>query len=176
MNAAGPLAYYLSLYRHVNGDGATIPFPSSEGAWKAKHTDSSAYIISRFEIYVALNPEKARGRAFNIADGQVSTWEKKWPALTSYFGLKGIAPDGKALPPDEFFKKNAGAWEEVVKKHGLVRRDETSWWFLKAILGAGIDRPYDLTAARSIGFTEEIITVKGYTRDFDNMRGVKYIP
>jgi hypothetical protein len=176
MNAAGPLAYYLSLYRHIHGEGATIPFPASEASWKSKHNDSSAMILAHFEIYAALNPDKAHGRAFNIADGEVLTWETKWPGIVSYFGLKGVGPDGKALPPDEFFKENAGVWDEVVKKNGLVKREETSWWFLKVILGAGIDRPYDLTAARSIGFTEKISTVEGYTRVFEKMREVKYIP
>jgi hypothetical protein len=66
MNIAGPLAVYLSLYRHVHGANAEVPFPASEKAWTAKHTDTSSYILSRFEIHAALAGEKTAAGIYTL--------------------------------------------------------------------------------------------------------------
>jgi hypothetical protein len=59
------------------------------------------------EIYAALNiDECGNGSAFNIADGEVTTWNQKWPRLCEYFGLVGEGPGEKYWPLDEFAKKN----------------------------------------------------------------------
>jgi hypothetical protein len=176
MNIAGPLAYYLSLYRHIHGEGAQIPFPGNEVAWNAKHTDTSAYILSRFEIHVALQRDTTALGTFNIADGEVTTWSKKWDGIVRYFGLRPGEPAPSTVGPEEFFKKHGSVWNEIVEQNGLVKREENSWWFLEVCLGRNIDMQYDLSAARNIGFSETIGTVDGYTRVFDKMRRVKFIP
>ena len=178
MNAAGPIAYYLSLYRHLHGDGAQVPFPAPEKSWKATHTDTSAYILSRFEIYAALHREKTASRSFNIADGDVVTWSDVWGGIVGYFGLKPGQPDPSWGSIKDFFYKHEKEWEEVVQKKGLVKRKEndTTWNFAQAILNRTFDSPYDLTAAREAGFSEKVPTVTSYTGVFDKMRAAKYIP
>jgi hypothetical protein len=176
MNLASSIAVYMSLYRHIYGEGAEIPFPGTEKAWNAKHTDSSSYILSRFEIYAALHGDKTSSRTFNIADGNVTTWSHKWCGIAEYFGLTPGRPTETTLRPEEFYKKHAGAWQEMVKKHGLAKREETGWWFMEGIMSIPFDRHYDLRAAREVGFDETIDTVDGYIRVFEKMREAKFIP
>jgi len=176
MNVAGPLAYWLSLYRYVHGEGAEVPFPSSEIAWQGQHTDTSAYILSRFEIYAALNGDKTASMAFNIADGEISSWAKKWSGICEYFGLTPGRPAPSTIKPEVFFKKHANVWDEIVKKYGLVNREETSWWFFQGCLSQEFDRHFDLSAARKVGFTETVDTLQMYTQVFDKMRKAKFIP
>jgi hypothetical protein len=176
MNIAGPLAYYLSLYRHVHGEGAQIPFPGPQTAWEATHTDTSAYILSRFEIDAAVNSNKTASKTFNIADGEVTSWSKKWGGIVEYFGLSPGEPAPSTTTPEEFFKRHASVWDEIVKKNGLIKREETSFWFMEAIFMRSIDCEYDLSAARSIGFTETVGTVEAYRRVFHKMRESKFIP
>ena len=55
--------------------------------------------------------------------------------------------------------------------------EKYSWGFLFFITtGFDFDRQYDLSACRSVGFLDEIDTVKGYTISFDRMREAKIIP
>jgi hypothetical protein len=176
MNIAGPLAVYLSLYRHVHGASAEVPFPASEKAWTAKHTDTSSYILSRFEIHVALAGSKTSEGVYNIADGDVTTWKKKWDGLCKYFELKPGNPDPNAQLPEEFYKEHADTWKELVEKKELAKREESGWWFMQAVMKGEFDRQYDLSAARDIGFDETIDTVEAYTRVFDKMRKARYIP
>jgi hypothetical protein len=80
------------------------------------------------------------------------------------------------MKPEDFYNRHKNIWKEIVKKEGLVDREETGWWFLQAILTNGADRQYDLSSAKSIGFTETIDTVKSYTDVFDTMKKAKFIP
>ena len=117
MNAAQGLGLYLSLYRTVHGEGARVPFLGTQGGWKCKHSDTFQDILAKMEIYAALNIDKCgSGSAFNIADGEVTTWSQKWPGLCGYFGLVGEGPGEKYEPLDEFAKKNHGVWDRVVER------------------------------------------------------------
>lgn len=179
MNCAQGLGLYLSLYREVHGNGATINFPGTEKSWKCKHTDTFQDILARFEIHAAMNSKQAgSGKIFNIADGNVVTWADKWPGICEYFGLKAAGP-GEYEPLDQFAKKHAKVWDGVVQKHGLQegRLEGYGWPFLHFVMKEfDFDRQYDLTEARSVGFSEEIDTVAGYTTAFDRMREAKVIP
>jgi len=176
MNAAGALAVYLSLYRYVHGEGTQCPFPGSDMAYTAKHTDTSSSILARFSIYVALHGDKTAGRAFNIGDGEVTTWEEKWPKLCEYFGLVAGQATPNANPPEEFFDKHIRIWNDIIEKEGLVKQEEPQFWFLDAVFHCDFDRQYDLSAARDIGFDEKLDTVSQYLKVFDRMRELKYIP
>ena len=132
------------------------------------------------EIYAALNPGKCgNGSAFNIADGEVTTWSQKWPGICEYFGLVGEGPKESYEPLDEFARKNQRVWDRLVEERGLKagRLEAYGWAFLYFIMDKfDFDREYDLSKARSVGFKESIDTVKGYTTAFDRMRAAKVIP
>jgi len=176
MNVAGALAVYLTLYRHVHGEGVQCPFPGSDKAWRSKHTDTSSYILARFNIHVALQGDKTAGKAYNIADGEVTTWEQKWPKLCEYFDLVAGQATPNANPPEEFFDKHIQTWYELVDQKGLVQQGEPQFWFVDALFHIDFDRHYDLSAAREIGFDEKVDTIEGYIKVFDRMRELRYIP
>ena len=46
-----------------------------------------------FHIYVSLHPEAVPAQGFNIADGDVVTWEQVWLDICYWSGLKGVGPD-----------------------------------------------------------------------------------
>lgn len=180
MNMAQGLAFYLSLYREVHGPGAKVPYPGAEHGYRHRHTDTFQDIAAKMEIYAALNPEKCGdGKAFNVANGDVTTWADKWPGICAYFGLKGTGPQGTFEPPAAFVQRNANLWNRLVQRLGLrVGRIETFYWpFLDFLMDkAFFDRQYDLSAARSVGFVETIDTVKAYMIAFDRMRAARVIP
>jgi hypothetical protein len=176
MNAAGALAVYLALYREVHGKGAQCPFPGSDKAYTAKHTDTSSYILARFNIYVALHSDKTGGKAYNIADGQETTWEEKWPRLCEYFELVAGQATPNANPPEEFFDKHIQTWYELMENHNLVKQEEPQFWFVDSLFHTEFDRQYDLSGAREIGYDETVDTTEEYIKVFDRMRELKYIP
>jgi hypothetical protein len=159
--------------------GRPCALPRSPGG-KCKHSDTFQDILAKMGIYAALNIDKCgNGSVFNIADGEVTTWSRKWPGLYEYFGLVGEGPGEKSEPLDEFAKKNQGVWDGVVERHGLKtgRLESYGWPFLYFIMDKfDFDRQYDLSKARSVGFKETIDTVKGYTIAFDRLRAAKVIP
>jgi len=67
-------------------------------------------------------------------------------------------------------------WEsELPFKTGAL--EGTSWAFVEAVTGnAKVDRQYDLSRIREVGFEEKIDTVEGYHLAFDRMRKAKIIP
>lgn len=180
MNCAQGLGIWLSLAREVHGEGAKVPFPGSQKSWKNKHTDTFQDILGRMDIYAAVNPDKCGdGGTFNCADGDVVTWEGKWPGICSYFGLERTAPGAEPYSIEDFVKKNKDTWQQLAKKHGLKEgiMESFSWPFLYFVMTVfDFDREYDLSAARKVGFEEKIDTVKGYTAAFQRMQEAKIIP
>jgi hypothetical protein len=98
ISGAQGTALYLSLCHELYGEGATIAFPGTKKSWKNQHTDTCSDILAKQEIYLALHSDKyASGSTFNSSDGEVATWEAKWPQLCQYFGLVGGRPGKRSL-------------------------------------------------------------------------------
>lgn len=177
------LGLYLTLWREVHGEGSTVPFPGTEGGYQCKHTDTFQDILAKQEIYVSLNRDKApHGSSFNCANGDLVTWEQKWPDLCKYFGLQGGPPGPKAVSLEDyqsFVKTHQSKWDALVKSHGLKEgiMENYSWGFMFGVTAAfDFDRQYDLSAARTAGFKEKIVTNDGYRLAFHRMQQAKIIP
>lgn len=180
MNIAQGIALFLSLFRVLNGQGALVPFPGGTDAWEALHTDTSQDILARFHVHAALNPEATHERAFNVVDGEATTWKEVWPEICAYFGLKSQAPswDGEAFDIAQWTEQYGSKWSEVAKKHNLKEGayDGTSFGFVKAVMGIPIRRDYDASASRSVGFKEARPHFEGYKVAFEEMKKARIIP
>lgn len=183
MNLAQGIGLYLTVYRAVFGAGAEVPFPGYEHGYHSKHTDSFQDIISKFEIFAALNKDRCGGGAsFNVADGKAVSWAEVWPRLAEHFGLVGTEPvpeDSSKVSMEDFVKQHKDAWTELAKKHSLRPEvlEEQNWPFVHFMLVQfDFDRQYDLSKIREVGFTEEIDTAEGYKIAWERMRGAKILP
>ena len=178
MNIAQALGLFLAMYKSIEGSGAEVPFPGNEAAYKELHTDTSQDILARFHIFASFHADAVAGRAFNIADGDVVTWEQIWPGVCSWFGLKGVGPDQSRSTGTQWVQEHKGQWNAWVKEHGLKEGalEATSWDFMAVIMGITFDRHYDLSACRQVGFDETVSTVKGYTLAFERMKQARIIP
>lgn len=87
-------------------------------AWTAKRCDTSQDILAKFHLYASImKPEAVHTRAFNVADGvpEVVSWETAWPRICTWFGLKGVPPDGTMESFATWMrerKDQLGKWEE----------------------------------------------------------------
>ena len=181
MNLAQCLGLFLAFCRWKEGNGAVVEFPGSESAWKARHSDSSQDILARFHIFASLHPERVREKAFNIADGEVVTWEGVWAGICGWFGLKGVGPgQGKGGEKGtQWLKSQRGEWGRWEKENGLKEgmMEATGWEFMEAlVVMIEFNREYDLSRAREAGFEETVDTVVGYHLAFERMREAKIIP
>ncbi|RAL14140.1 SDR family oxidoreductase [Aspergillus homomorphus CBS 101889] len=173
---AQTMGIYLSLYRHIFGAGARVPFPGNETTWRLTSTDSNQDIIARFCIHASLQPaEKVHARAFNIADSaRPVAWAERWPALARYFGLEGVGPDASALHPTKFMEEHWGTVQELCREKGL--KEEVIWRSTHntgARMGSlrlmDFDREFDLSRARGIGFQEEVGVEESWHRAFERV-------
>jgi hypothetical protein len=179
MNMAQGIGLYLAIYRETYGKGAEVEFPSTEKAWKCKHSDTSQGILARMEIYAATHAECGNGGVFNIADGKTITWDQVWPKLCEHFGLVGKAPGSEPVPMEKFVENNIDTWKNLAQKYGLKQEvvEEQNWSHVQFMLvDFNFDRQYDLTRSREVGFTEEIDTAYGYVLAWENMRKAKILP
>ena len=181
MNMAQGIGVYLSIFRQVFGEGAKCPFPGRKHGYDALHTDTFQDLLSRMEIHAALNPEKCGdGGVFNIADGSKPvSWSQVWLGLCKHFGLVGTEPVCGSKTMEEFARENRQVWLELAETHGLDEGlvDRHGWQHTHFMLvDFDFDRQYDLSRARSVGFTEEIDTVDGYIKSWDRMRAARLLP
>lgn len=179
MNLAQAIGLWLAMVKSLEGTGTEVVFPGDEKAYKALHTDTSQDILADFHIYASFHPETVSEKAYNIADGDVVTWEQVWPGICYWFGLKGVGPNPSKKTGAEWVQERKGQWGRWVEENGLKNGalEATSWDFMAAIMGAiTFDRQYDLNACREVGFQEKTETVKGYNRAFERMRMANIIP
>jgi hypothetical protein len=190
MNLAQPLGLFLSLWKTLHGDGASVPFPgprlgevkeqTPEGAstfksaWVVKRVDTSQDILARFHLYASMHPDAVHARAFNIGDGipEVVSWELVWPGICAYFGLQGVPPDGTLKSPKEWMLQRRGEWARLEGQKVQKALGATGWDFMDVVMGAAaggrsVDRQYDLSACREVGFEEKVDTVAGYHIAFE---------
>ncbi|CAG9943093.1 unnamed protein product [Clonostachys rosea f. rosea IK726] len=180
------LGLYLSLHAEIHGKGSEVQFPGTEKSYKIRCNDSSQDIVAKTAIYASLHPEKSGGKRFNAADNsQPSTWEKKWPIICDYFGLKGVGPPASGHGPDpvEFLANHIDEWKKVEQKYGLatgrVGNDRSYAGFPIFIMRMfDFDRHLDMTLVHDLmgDAKEEIDTKTAWYTAFDRYRKAKIIP
>lgn len=181
MNMAQGIALYLSIYREVHGLGATVTFPGRPHGYESTHSDTFQDILSKLEIYAALNPAKCGdGGVLNAADGKTVTWAQVWPRLCKYFGLIGVKPsEVGSQSMQDFVQEHRDAWTALAKKHNLNEAvvDQQGWSHVHFMLvDFDFDRQYDLSRSREVGFSEEIDTVEGYVLAWERMKAANILP
>lgn len=134
-------------------------------------------MIAKFSIWAAVN--KARvcrdtgqgSRIFNIADqDRPVSMEERWPQLCEYFGLVRTAPADKSedadlsLRPSKYVMKHKG----VLEKAGIRGLDVWKAAFLDELgYKLDMDRHFDMTKLRSVGFIEEVDPKESWKQAFD---------
>ncbi|OQE24005.1 hypothetical protein PENFLA_c010G10856 [Penicillium flavigenum] len=184
MTYVEPLALYLTLYRHVNGPGASVAFPGSYTNYTHTFTASSQDIIARSELYLSVEkPDRAHGEAFNTADNAIpASWALVWPKMCEYFGLRGegASPEDKGFKDiDKWWFAHQDDYKKMCKEYGLHPREipEATWTFLS--VGFGFlcrNRELSLDKIRSVGFTEEYPVAYGYFQVFERLTHEEIIP
>ncbi|KAJ7683852.1 hypothetical protein B0H17DRAFT_985650 [Mycena rosella] len=171
-------ATYLSLYRAIEGEGASVPYPGTQLGYDSKFNDASSEIIAKLAIWASLHPEKAGGgQLFNIADRATpSTMRERWPALAAYFGLVGVgppAPDAITLKPGEYALKHQDVLKARCKKpndvFGAAFLDRYGYFL-------NFDRQLSMEKIRGIGFDEELDPVQSWLKAFERFRKAGMIP
>ena len=184
MTYVEPLALYLTLYRHVNGPGATVAFPGSYANYIHTYTASSQDIIARSELYLSIKKaDQAHEEAFNTADNAApQSWALIWPTMCEYFELRGesASPKDKGWKDiDKWWFTHQDQYNKMCEEYGLRPREipEASWTFLSA--GFSLlcrNRELSLDKIRSVGFTEEYPIGYGYFQVFERLTQDKIIP
>ncbi|EEP77034.1 predicted protein [Uncinocarpus reesii 1704] len=187
-NAAYPIAMYLSLFAHINGQGAECPFPGSFGAWKALSNIAGADIIAKAAIHLSLLDEPSlNGEGYNVASSaSPANWEMTWPAICSWFGLVGKPPidnetDKTGSPgPDEYISMHDTEYKEMVDVFRLKgwpvsspSMDGSPNWELTKL---NFDRHLSLQKLKSTGFKDDEEPAESWIRTFERMRKAKVIP
>ncbi|KAJ7848921.1 hypothetical protein B0H14DRAFT_3867041 [Mycena olivaceomarginata] len=170
-------ATYLSLYRAIEGEGASVPYPGTEKGYDTKFNDASSEIIAKLAIWASLHPEKSGGQLFNIADrAEPSTMRERWPALAAFFGLVGVGPlplDAITLKPGEYARKHQDVLKEKCKKpnevFGAAFLDGYGYHF-------SADRQLSLEKIRAVGFLEEIDPLQSWFKAFERFRSAGMVP
>jgi len=107
------------------------------------------------------------------------SWSQVWPGVCEYFGLLGEGPKDGIQSMEEFAAENVGTWEKLAERIGTDPQVFTSynWLFVHFMLVVfDFDRQYDLTKAKSVGFTDVVDTVVGYKIAWDRMKDAKFLP
>lgn len=184
MNIVEDLALFLATYRYVKGAGAKVTFPGTEAGWKTRTIVCDATLLARFNVWLStVKAKEVDGEAWNVGDGDITSWNEIFPAIAAWFGLEAIAPragqDGGAEAQAWWKEKGAEAYGGMVKEMGLKESvmGEWQWGFLRACTSFFFrDRYFDLSKAKALGWNERQDAVEGYLKGFERYAEFGVIP
>lgn len=125
----------------------------------------------------------ARNQVFNIANGDVFSWENVWPAIASALGM----PHGEARPMSvaAFMQDKHAAWNRIRARHGLLSPEldvfvGRSFQFLDYTFRHGITQPQTSLVStvklHTAGFTTEMDTEDMFAKWFRRLQERRLLP
>src|SRR5690606_10276928 len=76
--------------------GQPFRYPGSPQAFAAQLTYTDADLLADAMHWAATSPEAAN-QDFNVANGDVFSWQGVWPELAAYFGVEAGEPDANGF-------------------------------------------------------------------------------
>ncbi|MGB6104016.1 MAG: SDR family oxidoreductase [Pusillimonas sp.] len=156
--------------------GQVLRYPGSRQAFAAQLTYTDAGLLAD-AMHWAATSAKAANQDFNVANGDVFSWQQVWPGLAAYFGVEAGEPC-----IDGFSEKMVGmkdVWQDMARRHGLVNNayeQLVSWPFVEASLGLAWDQVMSTNKLVEHGFTQKTDTLSMIFRILDSYRESRIIP
>jgi nucleoside-diphosphate-sugar epimerase len=177
MNLVAVLGVYAALARM---DGEPLRFPGLPGLIKQPtDVDLMARAFDWAETAAA-----AQNEVFNVANGEVFTFESVWPSIAANLGVAAGEPRRVSLA--ELLPARAGAWDRVREEHGLAAPPlaeflQQSAHFADFTLGAqhgSSPRPAIMSTVklRRAGFHEVLGTEEMFSKWFARYRSAGLLP
>jgi nucleoside-diphosphate-sugar epimerase len=175
MNMATTLAVYASICKAT---GRPFVFPGSRVQWDSLTDMTDARQLAKQQLWAATTPAAA-DQAFNITNGDVFRWKWMWGQIAEYFGVHPAEFPEKVSPLEEQMANDQGAWDDLVRAHGLKEADISrliSPWHTDADLGRPIEVVTDMSKSRALGFKEFQASDQAFFDVFDTLRAQRLIP
>ncbi len=172
-NAVAVIGAYAALCREL---GQALDFPGSAAAFDAQRDLTDASLLARAMTYIAVTP-KCRNQAFNVANGDVTSWRNLWPGIAAHFDMK--AGDARPFSLNEWAHDKQPVWDSIVRRYGLTqtRLDEVAdWAFADFHWAQGYDVVSSPMKLREAGFPETIDSRKMLLAHLQRYGEAKILP
>jgi nucleoside-diphosphate-sugar epimerase len=150
-NLVSIIGAYAAICREL---GSALDFPGQPAHFRALTELTDASLLGRAMAYMATAPA-CQNQAFNVTNGDVFRWERMWPLVADYFGLRmGVV---RPLQLAEWMQDKGPVWERIVARHALKPRrlqDVALWGFADFVFRQGYDVISSNTKLRLSGFHE----------------------
>lgn len=168
------LAVHAVLMRET---GEPLSYPGPARAFTAQLTYTDAELLADVMLWAATAPQAAN-QDFNVANGDVFSWETLWPSLCGYFGVEAGPPRDD---PDfvDRMRALAPTWSEIRSRNGLVDipyERLVDWSFVKASLGLPWDQVMSTDKLAAAGYRARVDTAAMVRRIFDEYRRRRILP
>jgi nucleoside-diphosphate-sugar epimerase len=191
MNLAMALGLYFVVQKEL---GESAVFPGTQAKYHKAECFSSARQNAYMEEWCALEPS-CGNQAFNAVNGDVSSWQRIFEELASYFGVEVDAQQFEKSAPRPFRAGDAevlrnslaiwareprvmDAWSRLAQRHGLDAKvfELASWAFADGVIGIPHQCILDTNKARSHGYFGSCDTVQDFIATFKTAAELKFLP
>ena len=172
-NLTSIIAAYAAICKEL---GLALDFPGQPGHYRALTEVTDATLLAQAMAFMATAPA-CRNQAFNITNGDVYRWERMWPLVAEYFGLKvgAIRP----LVLADWMKDKGPVWDRIVARHGLVPNkleDVALWGFADFVFRQSYDVISSNIKLRLAGFHHMRETREMFFSQFGQYREARILP
>lgn len=172
-NLVSIIGAYAALCREL---GVAFDFPGQPGHYHALTEVTDASLFARSMAFMATSPN-CRNQAFNITNGDVYRWDRMWPRLADYFGLK--AGSVRPLILADWMKDKGPVWDRIVARHDLkpTKLDDVALWgFADFVFRQSYDVMSSNSRLRLAGFNEMRDSGEMYFTQLTQYREARIIP
>lgn len=172
MNILAGVAAWAMLSKREN---VPLRFPGSWGGWQALHQATDARILAR-AVDWAFTADAARGRVFNVTNGDHFRWSHLWPVIADFFDMTCAEP--QPLDLEAHMLGRGEHWKQLAAEHGLreLALDSfVSWPFVQAWWRTDYDMVQSTIKIRQAGFADCIDTHQSFVEHLAALRDDRFI-
>ncbi|MET1086648.1 MAG: hypothetical protein ABWY04_05955 [Arthrobacter sp.] len=97
--------------------GATVHDPGSGRQWNSLRDMTDSGLFPEHMVWAA-TADRAGDEAYNIVNGDVFRWRRRWPALA--LGVQPVGYAGEPRPLEQQKRGKEGVWADMAARHGLA--------------------------------------------------------
>ncbi len=156
--------------------GTPLDFPGKPKCYDAMFEATDASQLGRAMKWMATS-ESAHNQAFNVVDGTLFRWNRLWPRIAEFYGLKAGVPRDIRL--SQWMADKGSTWSAITRQHGLMAKpiDEVvTWAFGDFVWSLEHDVVSSIAKIRLAGFHDTIDTEAQILAHLKRYREAKVLP
>lgn len=172
-NIVSIVGAYAAICREL---GIPLDYPGHPLQFRAVTEVTDATHLAHAMIHIATAPA-CRNEAYNVTNGDVFRWERLWPSIAAFFGMRSGTV--RPLLLADWMRDKEPVWQRIVARYDLKPRrleQVAMWSFADVLFRQTFDVISSTTKLRRSGFHRVVDTEEMFIGHLSRYRAARILP